>query len=686
MTERRLSAVRQPGRLAAMPDFSFPLRTVHLDFHTGPEVPEVARDFDAARFAQTFKDAHVDSVTVFATCHHGHAYYRTDHPCRHPNLAPGLDLTGAQIEALHRAGLRAPIYVSGQVNEYAANTHPEWVAVDPDGRRAKRLPRDWPRDHGPALHAGWQVLDMSSPYQEYLAAQLEEILDRYRPVDGIFLDMCWDQPSVSRWALEGMAQRNLDPRVAEHRARYARQVALDYMRRFSALVEAAGQSADHFGIWFNSRPKTNLHVEQQFLRRVEIEALPTGGWGYAYFPYVARYVRPFGLPTLTHTGRFFKSWGDNAGLKPPAALKYECCQTLSQGMTSGIGDLLHPRGVPQPAVYDLIGEVYAHVEACEPFVAGGAPLSQIALLVDPELGDDPGAAGLGATRALQQLQHQFDVVPPDAALDGYELVLVPETTAVDDALRAALRAYLAQGGALLLSGAAGLSADGAPVLAEQGVTGGGPCPFSHTFLRVAAAVAEGIPEYDHVTYESGPRIQPAGGAESLAGVVEPYFERHFAGFSGHSYTPPAQLSPYSAVVRNGRVITFALPILGTYGRHAVPVHRRLLGNCIDLLLPAPLVRAAAAPSLLETTVVRAGSRTVVHLLCFARERRAPGLDIVEDAIPLLDQRLAVKLPAAPRSAALQPHGVDLPVAYRDGYAHVQVTLRDGHGMVVFEGP
>ena len=40
-------------------------------------------------------------------------------------------------------------------------------------------------------------------------------------------------------------------------------------------------------------------------------------------------------------------------------------------MTGGIGDLLHPRGVPQPAVYELIGNAYAHVEACEPFVAGG---------------------------------------------------------------------------------------------------------------------------------------------------------------------------------------------------------------------------------------------------------------------------------------------------------------------------
>ena len=187
------------------------------------------------------------------------------------------------------------------------------------------------------------------------------------------------------------------------------------------------------------------------------------------------------------------------------------------------------------------------------------------------------------------------------------------------------------------------------MLAAQGVSGGGPSPFSHTFLRMAPAVAGGIPEYDHVAYESGFRMRPAARAESLVRVVEPYFERQFARFSGHSYTPPAELSRWSAVVRNGNVITFALPILGLYGRHAVPVHRRLLGNCIDLLLPEPLVRATDAPSLLETTVVRSGSRTVVHLLCFSRERRtdafdhrtgqSSGLDIVEDAIPLVDQAL-----------------------------------------------
>ncbi len=657
-----------------MARFTFPSRTIHLDFHTGPDVPGVAKDFDAKEFARTFKQAHVDSVTVFALCHHGHTYYRTAHPSRHPGLAPGFDLTGAQVQALHGEGIRAPIYISCQVNEYAANQHPEWVAVEADGKRCKR--RAGPFD------AGWQVLDMSSPYQEYIAEILEEVLAVYKPVDGIFLDMCWDQPSISKWAVEGMVKKGWDPRREEDRNRYAREVALAYMKRFSAMVEEAGRGADHMGTWFNSRPKLNLHVEKKYLRHVEIEALPTGGWGYAYFPYVARFVRPLGLPTLSHTGRFFKSWGDNASLKPQMALKYECCQILSQGMTGGVGDLLHPHGRLQKAVYDLIGRVYAHIEKCEPHVVGGELASQIALIIDPGLGDRPGPSGVGATRALQQLQQQFDVVGPEVKLPGYELAIVPESTRIDAALAASLTAYLAAGGALIVCGRAALDDAGRPALAALGIEVDGASPFTHTFLRAAKKVSRGLAEYDYVMYEPGFRMKPAAGAESLVRVVEPWFERSWLQFSGHSYTPPAKLSPYSAAVRNGRAITFSVPILEAYGLHAAPNYRTLLGNCIDLLLPEPLVRAEG-PSRLETTVVRKGGSTIVHLLSFAPERRAEGLDIVEDALPLVEVPVAVKLAKAPRSARLEPQGRELACEYRDGYAQVRVTLLDGHGMLVF---
>ncbi|MCX7914726.1 MAG: alpha-L-fucosidase, partial [Verrucomicrobiae bacterium] len=339
-----------------MPNASISPRQVHLDFHTSPHLRDVGVDFDAREFARTLKRAHVTSVTLFAKCHHGHLYYNTRRPERHPGLKQGFDLLAAQIEALHRENIRAPIYLSVQVDEYAANTHPEWVARNPDGTPVK-----WGKG---VFSPGWQILDLSSPYRSYFAEQLAEVLAKFRPVDGIFFDMCWDQPSASVWAIEGMRRRGLNPESEADRARYARIVAHDFMRTSYRQVKRVCPRAT---VYFNSRPQYNLATERAWQTHVEIEALPTGGWGYLYFPKNVRYVRNFGRPMVGMTARFHKNWGDFGGLKPPAALHYEIAQMLAHGAACSIGDQLHPRGQLDSAAYDLIGEVYAHAMACEPW-------------------------------------------------------------------------------------------------------------------------------------------------------------------------------------------------------------------------------------------------------------------------------------------------------------------------------
>ncbi len=654
----------------------FPKRTIHLDFHTGPQVPGIGKEFDPEFFANTFKKAHVDSVTVFAMCHHGHLYYNTSHPARHPGLAEDLGLLEQQIDALHKAGIRAPIYLSVQCNEYAANEHPDWIAITEDLKHVKRRAES-------VLEAGWQIMDMSSPYQHFLADILKEVLEKFAPVDGIFMDMCWDQPSCSKWAIDGMMKKGYDPRKEEHRLKYARETAHEYMKRYRDMVEEAQKKYKPAGIWFNSRPKTNLHTEKKFLRHVEVEALPTGGWGYAYFPYVARFVRPLGLPTLSHTGRFFKGWGDNSSLKSEMALKYECCQILSQGMTNGVGDLLHPSGKPSKAVYDLIGKVYSYIEACEPYVEGAELVSEIALLAVPEMGDRPGDAGVGATRALQQLRKQFDVVPPSDDLDKYELVILPETAKIDFKLKEKLKAYVKQGGSLILCGPVALDDQNRPVLDEQGIIVHGESPYTHTFLHAETKVSKGLADYGYVMYEKGFRMTPDNGAESLVKVGEPYFERTFNHFSGHEYTPEEKLSEYSAVVRNGKVITFSVPILKAYGKHASPNYRILLNNCIELLLPCPIIKDEG-PSKLETTVVRKDNTLIIHLISFYPERRAENLDIVEDAFPIVDMPISVKAEKEPERVYLAPKEKDLKYEYRDGYVHTRVTVLDGHALLILE--
>ncbi len=654
--------------------YALRFRQIHLDFHTGPQIPDVGRDFDADAFGDAMKEAHVDSVTVFAKCHHGLLYTNTRHPARHPGIKPGLDLLGEQVEALHRRGIRAPIYISVQCDEFAAATHPEWRAISPDGKFV-----------GPApFQAGWHIVDMSSPYQDYLAAQIDEVMRTYKPVDGLFLDMCWDQPSVSPYAIAGMREAGLDPESEADRARYAHQVALAYMGRYKRLVDRL-QKRPGVPMWFNSRPLANFAEEKQFFRHAEIEALPTGGWGYMYFPINVRFVRNFGLPCLGMTGRFHKSWADFGGLKPEAALMYECGQMLAHGARCSVGDQLHPRGAADPAVYRLIGNVYRHVEACEPWCDGATPVTEIGVIrsLEGSYFRKPGDAIEGVVRALEPLRHQFDFVTPDADLKRFSLIIVPESTPVTPALAARLRAHVRGGGSLILCGAAAVGADGRPVLPEQGVAFHGPSPFATAFFRFQKGVSEAAADTDHVLYERGLRMTAGGRAKSLARVVEPYFNRSWEHFSSHNQTPPDRATRYAVAARCGRVITVAYPLFQTLATHGNLPLRQLIGGCIDQLLPAPLLRVQA-PSFTEGTVTRQKRRTIVHLLGYAPIRRTATLDIIEEPVRQANVPVSLRLDAAPRRVTLQPAGQALPCEYRNGRAEVIVPDLNGHAMVVFE--
>lgn len=656
-----------------------PFRQIHLDFHTGPAISEIGSQFDPDVFGDMLVEARVNSVTLFAKCHHGHLYYDTKRAERHPGMKPGFDLLGEELEACRKRGIRAPIYLSVQCDEYVANTYPGWRVVDPEGRLA-----------GSPLGAGWHIVDMSSPYEDFLAEQITEVMKKYSPVDAIFLDMCWDQVSCSTYALEGMTKLGLDPTNAVDRDKYALHITHRYMKRYNKLVADLSKGRV-VPVWYNSRPKLRLPMEQKYLHHIEIEALPTGFWGYMYFPLNIRFARNFNLPYIGMTGRFHKSWADFGGLKPEAALFYECSQMLAHGAGCSVGDQMHPRGTLDRAAYQLIGKVYEHVEKCEPWCEGAKPVTQVAVLrsLDGAYAVPPGDTDEGIVRSLQQLGHQFDFLPADASVkfDGYDLVIITDKIRVDKVLADKLRKFVKQGGSLLIEAAAVVDEHGQPTMTDLGFKSAGLSPFTTTYLRFGKEIGEpnNAEQTDHVMYDRGLRLTPASGAQAIARIVEPYFERAWNHFSSHFQTPADKLSPYAAAIQKGRVITLAIPMFRAYANHANLSYRHLIARCIERLMPAPLTKVDG-PKHVEVTLTRQTkpNRTIAHVLSFVPHRRAVGMDIVEDAWPLTDLPLSVKLAKKPSRVTQQPEGIDVPFEYADGYAQVRVSTKTGHAMIVFE--
>ena len=76
----------------------------------------------------------------------------------------------------------------------------------------------------------------------------------------------------------------------------------------------------------------------KYFSHLELESLPTGGWGYDNFPKTAAFARKTGLEFVGMTGKFHSSWGEFGGLKHPNALRYECAAMIAAGAKCSIGD------------------------------------------------------------------------------------------------------------------------------------------------------------------------------------------------------------------------------------------------------------------------------------------------------------------------------------------------------------
>jgi hypothetical protein len=651
------------------------MRQIHLDFHTGPHIPDVGRDFDARAFAATLDEARVNSITLFAKCHHGHLYYDTNRPERHPGLRRDLNLLEAQIDACRARGIRTPIYLSVMCDEHAANTNPQWVARNPDGTSVGRKPLS-----GDAFN--WQILDMSSPYADYLEAQIVEVVSKFKPVDGLFLDMCWDQPSVSRWAIEGMKRDGLDPTVERDRATHARRTVHRYMERYNRVIEQVNGSLPR--VWYNSRPKSALAEERKFLRHVEIEALPTGGWGYMYFPLNVRMARNFGLPCLGMTARFHKSWSDFGGYKPEAALVYEVSQMLAHGTACSVGDQLHPRGTLDTDAYKLIGSAYRHVEACEPLCRDARPVTDVAVLRSPDgvYNIKPGDTYEGVVRLLQPLLVQFDVLTPQADWSGHRLVIVPESITLDAALSARLMNHIAQGGRVLLAGVSPLTSASAELRQAAGVAAHAPATYATPFFRYDRSVVGDVGESDLVCYDGSLELTPAQGARVPARLVAPYFQRSWDRFCGHSQSPPDRRLDAAPAALTARAGATGFDLFAAYARHGQAHIRRLARALIDGLMPDPLVKGAM-PSHAEVSLTRLGSRTIVHVLSYAPQRRTPDLDIVEEPTPIVGGMLSVRADRV-SGVSVQPEGRAVPFNHAAGYVSFEVNSTRGHDLFVID--
>jgi len=192
-----------------------------------------------------------------------------------------------------------------------------------------------------------------------------------------------------------------------------------------------------------------------------------------------------------------------------------------------------------------------------------------------------------------------------------------------------------------------------------------------------------IEPMDHVMYDPSSQVALQDGAEALAYLVAPYFNRAWDHFSSHTHTPPENVTSYPAVTRKGNLIYIAGAVFGAYIEHGYRVYRDLVQNCIELLLKDKLV-VSDLPMTAEVTLMKQQNRLILHLLHYIPQRTARRIDVLEEVIPLYNQKVSVKVARKPATVYLAPEQQTLEFTYNNNYVHVTVPDVRGHQMVVIE--
>jgi len=656
-----------------------PQRQVHLDFHTSGAIDGIGSMFDKEQFKRCLKKGHVNSITVFAKCHHGWAYFPSETNEIHPGLK--FDLLKGMLDACKEANVAAPIYLSAGFDEKYAVEHPDHL-------------HGWTRDFKPAPvkekdgakyfegEAMYHLLCMNSPYLDTLKAQVEEVVEKYDPV-GIFLDIVAPRVCYCKYCKELMEKQGFDYNSDEDVAKFGE---ITYKKYYDTINDAARAIKPDIRIFHNgghiSCGRRDLAHANTHL---ELESLPTGGWGYDHFPKSARYVSCLGMEYLGMTGKFHLSWGEFGGFKHPNALRYEAALSLANGAKISVGDQMHPYGFLDDATYELIGKAFEYAESVEEYcvnVKSVADIGVIAVEGYTNGAERHSKSDTGACRMLLEGKYLYDILDSECDFSKYKLLILPDKIEIKGILGDKIKKFVADGGKVLCSGTSGLDESGNLVF-DLGVKHLGKSEYTPSYLRPAYK-ALGLTESSYVMYSDMFNTELTDDkAKVIAYSRNPMFNRTPEKFCSHKHTPfeYKDNAPGAVAGKDGGYI--AWNIFSEYAEIGSIILKEIVCKTIDTILGDNKTLATNLPAQGVVTLMKQDNREILHALYATPTKRGKNVEIIEDLIPIYNTKFTIKTENV-KSVKLVPENTDINYTYDNGVLSFTIDKFTCNAMVAIE--
>lgn len=650
-------------------------RQVHLDFHTSEHIEDIGKKFDKKQFQTALKKGHINSITLFSKCHHGWAYHPSKANEIHPHL--DFDLLGAQIQAAHEIGVKTPIYLSAGLDEKMAHRHPEWLVRNLDESTT------WAKDF---TEPGYHKMCMSSPYLDYLVKQIEEVCKNY-DADGIFLDIAGVQPCYCQNCIAEREELGLNPYDENDVLKHAETVYKRYAEKTRAAVDKYKPNLPLF--------HNGGHIRQgrrdlvNYNTHLELESLPTGGWGYDHFPFSARYCQGLGVDYLGMTGKFHGSWGEFGGFKHPNALRFEVALAAANGAKCSVGDQLSPSGEMDMVTYDLIGSAYSELEEKEEWLDNVESVADIAI-ISPEayVGDlstgqmtKVDDSGSGVCRIMLEGKYLFDVIDFESDLSKYKVIILPDVIHADTDFAKRLREFCDCGGKVLATGKSALYENSNEFCLNLGAEWIKENPYKPDYFRPLEKIKD-MGDTGYIMYGNGEKIRCIG---NELGIREnPYFNRTRAHFCSHQHTPNSCEYGGTGMTEGKDGIYIAWNIFADYAQSGELHLKQMAIFALDRLLDTAKTLKTNLPAQGIVTLMKQNDRLICHLLYASPVKRGNGIEVIEDIVPIYNVELAIKTDKKINKVYLAPQKEDIDFTYENGYISVKLDKIECHQMVVFE--
>jgi hypothetical protein len=592
--------------------------------------------------AQVLRDAGMGAAELYCKDVHGISYYPSRSGLGEPYPR---DIAGELSEACRTAGVRFIAYYSVGWDGTVGGHHEDWLMRDPE--------------QNPVTVPGhWSWVCINTGYGQYALDQIAELLD-HCDVDGLFIDIFVDNfaacycPVCDRLFEQRYGQplpRDLDQ---PENIALVKEFQADYHAEFLQRVRHILTSR-HPSAWltFNGVGGMSAYT-QRFSDLVDWHSVESHAPDFVSSSRTCKILRgqgkPFEIttPGLVQSIREGGAWlleglADWVSMipKPASTLKLESAVVLSNGGTLTIG--LNPRadGSVNERESSPILEAGQWAMARRDVFVDATPESDVAILwnersftatsVDLQkrwgyLSGDEGLKGLHA--GLLGNHTQFDIVRDDSvALDQYQLIILPDEFVTDEALEDELRAYVSEGGALMVCYHASLVDEFGNKRGNFGLADVMGLDYEGILSDDTSYVQPSHPELQ-CDLLRGPLMMRAeaidvhlNSAEVLAGFVAPIGARtpeHYIWTTAYNW-PGADAGQAAITVNHfgrGRCL-YAGFALGTNVARRVgcdPWPAQLLANISNHLVPGPFLRTNA-PHQVEVLANRWRNGHVIHFV------------------------------------------------------------------------